>query len=548
VDAGTGHVLLQPDPASVTRESGAEQLSDLYRLSDPGLSELGLEALLDEVLTRIRDVLAVDTVAVLLKAEEADELVARAAKGLEAEVEQRVRIPFGQGFAGRIASARQPIFIPDVGTADVVNPILRDIGVRSLLGVPLIVEAQLIGVLHVGSLTPRTFTAADAALLDLAAGRVAPGIVRARLMDALDRERLTAEALQRDLLPDRLPRIPDVDVAVRYVPARDQVGGDWYEVIVLPHGRIAIAIGDVVGHGVRAAALMAQMRAVLRGFALADPTPSAVLGSLDRYVQHSHPTAMATVAYAVLDPATGGLTCGSAGHPPPILAGPRGARMLDGDVAPPVGVRAFPFYPDIEHHVDPEETVLLYTDGLIERRGESLEVGLDRLQAAAQGDATPEVLCDRVLHELIGATSAADDVALVALRRLAAPLILRLRLPAQTDTLVEVRHRLRTWLHARGADEAAMAAIILAAGEAAANAVEHAYPPAAAHYDVQAEAEGDTVVITVTDQGRWRAPQPDTDRGRGLTIMRATMDDVAVTRGPDGTRIVMRRSLKGETA
>jgi GAF domain-containing protein len=136
----------------------ADHLLSMYRLTDPGLSDLALEPLLDALLERTRKILDVDTVAVLLIDEGERELVARAAKGLEEEVERGVRIPIGGGFAGRIAAERTPIFIADAERAEIMNPILREAGVRSLLGVPLIVEGRAVGVLHVGTLAPREFT------------------------------------------------------------------------------------------------------------------------------------------------------------------------------------------------------------------------------------------------------------------------------------------------------------------------------------------------------------------------------------------------------
>src|SRR5207302_3388389 len=205
----------------------SEQLRTLYQLSDTALSELGLEELLNELLDRVRDALDVDTVAILLLDRAANELVARAARGIEEEVEQGVRVPIGHGFAGRIAGERVAIFIRDVDHADILNPILREKGICSLLGVPLIVEGDLIGVLHVGSLVPRTFDERDLAVLEIAAARAAPGIERARLYSELEHEREVAVALQRSLLPGRLPDVVGVEARARYLPAPDEVGGGW---------------------------------------------------------------------------------------------------------------------------------------------------------------------------------------------------------------------------------------------------------------------------------------------------------------------------------
>ena len=284
-----------------------DQARNLYRLSDPALSELGLDELLTELLERVREALDVDTVAILLFDPETQQLVAQAARGIEEEVEQGVRIPIGGGFAGRIAAQRVPIFIADVNHADILNPILREKGIRSLLGVPMIVEGSLIGVLHIGSLTPRKFVSQDVLILQLAAVRAAPAIERARLYAALEREHRLATMLQRSLLPSRIPDVVGVSVAARYLPARDDVGGDWYDVIELPRGQLGLAIGDVVGHGVRAATLMGQIRTALRSYAFEGNGPGRALELVDRFVQGLGDNAMATAAYAVLDTATGGL-------------------------------------------------------------------------------------------------------------------------------------------------------------------------------------------------------------------------------------------------
>src|SRR5439155_967665 len=150
-------------------------------------------------------------------------------------------------------------------TADIVNPILRQKGIRSLLGVPLVVGGRVIGVLHVGTLHPRIFTAADTELLQLAGDRAAMAIDNATMFE----QRGLVEALQRSLLPDPLPELPGIEFAARYVPAAEgrSIGGDWYDVFELDGGRIGLAIGDVMGRGVDAAVLMAQLRTALRAYA-----------------------------------------------------------------------------------------------------------------------------------------------------------------------------------------------------------------------------------------------------------------------------------------
>ncbi len=542
---GTGQILLgsaSDDPLGPAPERAA----DLYRLSDPALSDLGLEALLAELLLRIRDILEVDTVAILLLDEETDELVARAAVGLEEEIKRGVRIPMGKGFAGRIAAERTPIAILDLSSADIVNPILRERGVRSLLGVPMVVEGAMIGVLHVGSLAPREFGTPDAVVLELAAARAAPAIERAGLFAALEGEHRGAVALQRSLLPDRLPDLVGATAAARYLPARDEVGGDWYDVLTLPGGRIGLAIGDVAGHGVRAAALMGQMRAALRAYALENHSPAVVLELLDRMLRSTRERAMATVIYAVIEPETGQVRYASAGHPPPLLVDDSGARLLDPATGPPVGTILDSAYTEAELEMRPGETLLLYTDGLIEVRGEALDEGLARLLDAAGGLTAPHALCERILETLRPDADASDDIALVALHTPPIPDVLDLRFPAEPDSLATLRHTLRRWLRAAGATAEDLAAITLACNEAAANAIEHAYGAGAAVYEVGARLEGSVVVLSVRDHGMWREARGE-NRGHGQVIMRAAMDEVEVRSAETGTEVLMRRGLETRT-
>ncbi len=400
-------------PVSI-EDAPADQVQSLYRLSDPALSELGLEQLLDELLVRTRDALEVDTVAILLLDEEAPQLVARAAKGIEEEVEQGVRIPIGRGFAGRIAAERVAIFIADVDHADILNPILREKGIRSLLGVPLIVEGGLIGVLHVGSLTPRTFGERDLAILQVAASRAAPAIERARLFSALEHEHRVAMVLQRSLLPKRPVDVVGISVASRYLPARDEVGGDWYDVFELPHGRIGVAIGDVVGHGIRAAALMGQLRTALHAYAIQGHGPGRTLELVDRFVHLMADEAMATAAYAVLDPETGQVRFASAGHLPPIVAGAGRARVIETEPAAPLG--AFPYGSSTEHELSLAggEMLVLYTDGLIERAGAPLDGSIDQLIEILSDASSPESACELAIDQLVPLEGLRDDAAIVA--------------------------------------------------------------------------------------------------------------------------------------
>jgi serine phosphatase RsbU (regulator of sigma subunit)/anti-sigma regulatory factor (Ser/Thr protein kinase) len=541
-EPGRGQIVLGRVGTTPTAARVA-QLIHMYRLSDPMLSELGLEALLAELLDRAKEALGADTAAILILDEDGADLVARAARGLEEEVEQGVRIPVGGGFAGRIAAERVPIFIGDVDHADVLNPILREKGVRSLLGAPLIVEGRVIGVMHVGTLQPRQFDDDDAALLQIAAGRAAPAIERARLFEALDQEHRNAVALQRSLLPEGLPEVAGLDVAARYLPSFDEVGGDWYDVIELPGGLIGLAIGDVAGHGVRAAALMGQLRTGLRAYALERQPPGETLKRLDRLLQSIRGHGMATAAYGLFSLETGSLRIASAGHPPPVLVSAAGeASLIEIAAAPPLGTLPYPTHQEVEISLGPGETILMYTDGLIERRGESLIAGLERLCETAGVVASAEELCQRVIDALVPALGAADDVAVVALRNAPIGPDMRLRLPADPQVLSQIRQILRRWLRSKGAQAEEIAAITLACGEACSNAIEHAYAPGGATFELEANHAAGIVTLTVRDDGRWRPPRGQ-HRGRGLRMIEATVDEFDVRATADGTEILMRRRL-----
>jgi len=539
ITLGVGQIALdlaQPIPEA------SDHVRSSYRFSDPALSELPLEQLLEALLNLVQEALAVDTVAILLFDEETNQLVARAAKGIEEEVEQGVRLPIGEGFAGRIAGERVAIFIADVDHADILNPILREKGIRSLLGVPLIVEGTLIGVMHVGSLTPRTFGQSDLAVLQLAAARAAPAIERARLFAALEHEHNVSTLLQRSLLPKRLVEVVGVEVSARYLPAREEVGGDWYDVIELPRGKIGVVIGDVVGHGIAAAALMGRLRTALHAYSIEGHGPGRTLELVDRFVQSLSEPAMATAAYAVFDTYASTVCFSTAGHLPPVVVSSSGARVLDVSPAPPLG--AFPYgrCPEVEFELESGEMLFMYTDGLVERRGVALNLGIDALASALRKATTPEEACLFAVAELVPEDGLQDDAAIVALQNSVVPTELHLRLPAQPKTLAHVRRVLRRWLINRGADEADVAEVTIAVSEACANAVEHAYSPAPASFELHATGDDGEVTVAVRDEGRWRPPR-GSNRGRGLSIMVAAMDDVQIDRTDIGTQVVMRRRL-----
>ena len=389
------------------------KLENIQAITDEAFAHLNVEEFLDHLLGRVREVLAVDTAVVLLLDRSERFLVATAAIGLKEAVSQGVSVPVGRGFAGQVAAGRRPIYIPDVSTAELFNPLLARRGLRSLLGVPLIAGGTLLGVLHVGTLTPRIFTLSETEFLQLAAARAAMA-VQSLLSQA---ERDGAIELQRGLVPAALPVVPGIELAARYRPGTAIVGGDWYDVFALPSGEVGIVMGDVAGHGFTAAVMMERMRSALRAYALEATDPAEVLRMLDRKIRHFEPDATATVLYAVGDPDTDEVRVSSAGHWPPVLAPPGDpARVVEMPTDVLIGSGEDLPRTTTTFRLPAGALLCLYTDGLIERRDSSILDGISRLRDALYAG-PPESVSAAVMAALIGREPAEDDIALLILRR-----------------------------------------------------------------------------------------------------------------------------------
>ena len=346
-----------------------------------------------------------------------------------------------------------------------------------------------------------------------------------------------------------LPQDPRIAVATRYLPGTQEldVGGDWYDVIAIDDDRAALAVGDVVGHGIEAASAMGQLRSSLRGLALSSDGPASVVAGLDRLSRTNDPVTLATLVYVELDLARGELRYVCAGHPPPILVVGTQARSLDAGRTTPLA--ALPAPVPFEEGTEPFPAgalLTLYSDGLIERRGEQLDVGMRRLGTllSAAGPGDPTDLVDRLLAELIGEIPQDDDVAVLCVR--AAPTIgpFASSIPADPSALGGLRGELRTWLDAASVPAEVRDDVVLACNEACANAVEHAGLTASgAPIAVRLRRNDGALFLEIADIGAWRVDNTDGERGRGLAIMRAVMDEVAVTPSPDGTIVRMQRRL-----
>ena len=390
-----------------------DRLRGIQALTDAALSRLDDHGLLAALLDRVKKILRADTAAVLLVDFPAGQLIATAAAGLEEEVRQGVRIPVGRGFAGRIAAEHKPVILDHVDHTTVLNPILWEKGIRSMMGVPLVAGSRVIGVLHVGSLTPRQFTSDDVELLQLAADRAATAVQSINTQA----DRVAAESLQRSLLPSALPEVEGAEMAARYVAGSGVVGGDWYDVFTLPSGELGVVMGDVAGSGLSAAVIMGRMRSALRAYALETLDPAEVLDRLDRKMQHFEPGALATVVYAVIEPTLDRMHVSLAGHFPPLIAHP-GRPAEEAGIPPGAMIGLAPG----EHRqagsvtIPPGTLLCFYTDGLIERPRELLDDSLARLTRAVTAG-PPDTAIAAVMAALVGNQAARDDIALLMLRR-----------------------------------------------------------------------------------------------------------------------------------
>ncbi|MDQ0486154.1 SpoIIE family protein phosphatase [Streptomyces sp. SID8376] len=388
----------------------------------------------------------------------------------------------------------------------------------------------------------RPFTSEDELLLSLLSGHLAQGLVRAH---QIDQQRQAAIALQRAILgPARLPD----GFAVRYEPASRplEVGGDWYDTVTLPDGRTGIVVGDCVGRGLEAASVMGQLRSACRALLLQDPSPGRTLAALDQFAAGLTGALCTTVFCGVLDPATGELTYSGAGHPPGILVHPDGTvRLLEEGCALPLAVRPGRTRPEATCSLPARATLLLYTDGLVERRRLPLSTGIERAgHAVREGRDMPvEDLAGAVMARLAPAGGYDDDVALLLYRH---PAPLDITFPAESSQLAPVRRALRGWLAQCELPPNAVQNVLVAVGEACANAIEHGHRHTPGD-DVRLRAVAlvDSLRVTVADSGRWKDPQPGANahRGRGMPLMRAMMQQVTVSPGPSGTTVDMQMRI-----
>ena len=380
------------------------------------------------------------------------------------------------------------------------------------------------------------------ALLTSFAEEGARAIERSR---RFEHEHDLAVQLQRSLLPDALPQTAGITLAGHYRAggAGLQVGGDWYDAVRRPDGILHLSVGDVIGRGVGAATLMGRYRTSFRAYAFECVSPAEIVRRMLRHVDDEE--TMITVACVSIDPYSGEVAYSCAGHPPPLLIDDRSgsvSRLADAS-APPLGVADAGSVREARTSVGDRVTIVLYTDGLIERRKENIDHGIDLLGRVVASGASASIqdTLGRVTAELGAPT---DDVALLVARLTGEPMPFEVQIPSDPSSLTDLRRRLRAWLGRRGLEEEADD-VLLAVSEACNNAIEHAYRDDHGSIRILVEVSSNVLTAKIGDDGRWRNPTVSSDRGRGFAIMHALMNFVDVRRTQDGTEVVLERHLQG---
>jgi PAS domain S-box-containing protein len=528
--------------ARAEAEAVAVTIGKLQQVTEAALEHLEPGDLMALLVERIKDVFRADLARILLiEPNQEDELSLGAAVGFGAAKPEIVPL---SDVLRQVVGDGRPLILDGMQGDGGLDPMLAAAGPSALMASPLTVKGRMAGVVEIGSRRRRRFTPEEESLLVLMADRAGLAIEHAR---AYEREVGTVEMLQRSLLPDRLPNLPGARIAARYLPGGADVGGDWYDAIPLEDGRVGLAMGDVVGHGLGAASLMGQLRHAARAYALEGHPPRAVLDRLDRLVRSLEGGQMATLLYVVVEADLRSVRFASAGHVPPLVVTPDGdARFLEGTPNPPLGVFDSAAHEELTVELEPGSTMVLYTDGLVEERGVSIDAGLEALRQAAEHPGGPEELCDHLLEAMLAIHPANDDIAVLALQALPAGTEpLHLEVSADPKLLRDMRRHLAGWLRQGGASDEDVEVAQMACHEACCNAIEHGYGFGEGSFTIDARLDNGKVVLEVSDRGQW-IDRPEgglPHRGRGLGLIEALMDAVQLSHDGHGTKVRMERGM-----
>ena len=389
---------------------------------------------------------------------------------------------------------------------------------------------------------PRFTTEDDRLLVTALIGHLSLAIHHVRQFESARAASLT---LQRTMLPTTKP---PVGFAVRYEPAVSplEIGGDWYDVLTIDEHHVGIIVGDCVGSGLEAAAVMGQLRSSARVLLINGTAPARLLEELDSAAALIPGAFCATVFVGTIDTDTGAMTYSSAGHVPALLAVPgRTPETLTEAVSVPLAVQRSGPRPEASTFLSPSSTLMLYTDGLVERRKDLIDNGIQHAgQVLADTVGTPaEAVADAVLSGLSPADGFDDDVAIVVYRRPPAPL--GIEVVATPDRLSDIRSQLSSWLWATGIPDDLAGDIVLVVNEACTNSIEHGYRSREPGLMlVHVEAQGRGICIQISDFGSWKLPDANPRvRGRGVPLMRAVSGEVTLDGTASGTTVTMRFQL-----
>jgi serine phosphatase RsbU (regulator of sigma subunit)/anti-sigma regulatory factor (Ser/Thr protein kinase) len=410
---------------------------------------------------------------------------------------------------------------------------------------PLIARGQQLGCMRVAG--GDASDAADELGLELWSELALRVAISVDASQVYAREHHVADTLQRALLPERLPVDDRLMFDAAYLPGAEEaiVGGDWYDAFRLPDGRIAFSIGDVAGHGLRAAIVMGEVRQAFRAAALNPNSPSLVIERANTIVNMRANPVMVTAIFGIVDPRDGTVTYAAAGHPAPLLALPGGVVQLLPKDGVPLGIVDHIGASDWTFTLPPGALFAVYTDGLIEYSRDVVEGESRLLDAVREGVARLDPEPARaLLQRVFAARNNTDDVATltVASADVASPAF-AFTFTALPMAVPLVRRSLERFARRLGLDEDHRFSLLTAVGEALANAVEHAYLGSPGLVRVNANAGDDSLIVTVEDEGKWKPAQRREERGRGLPLMRALMDGVEIRTHQARTEVRLTMSL-----
>lgn len=548
VELERAQLLASEQMARAAAERDARRVNAVNRTIAIAARSLNLGEVFDEFAEALQMLLPFVRVTMSLYDPEQDWLATPFFKGpvLTAPGE-RLEGPKAGTVRGHVLDTGQPYVRRDTLATDefVEDPLLGSTGIRSYIVVPMTVGGTVIGTLNFGHYEPGFYTEEHGRLIQPIADHLAIAVSHSLLFEQVQRRAgELSEAMQRALLPAALPKIPFASIGALYRAADPEakVGGDWYDAIPLPDDRLLLSIGDVTGHGIAAAATMGELRNFVRAYALLGHSPAQILAATNRLLCMLPDRPQASVWIAVFDPFSGDLTYSSSGHPPPYVMMDRQVDCLSA-TGPPLGLSDATVYREGRVTLSPGARLVAYTDGLTEATRDVVE-GERRLVEASQStrDKPPGRAVDLLVDRVLDGARSHDDIAVLILDLLPRGAPLFFSVPAVPENLWRVRRAVRAFAERGRVMKERAEDIVIAVGEAALNAVEHAYEVGSGNLTVQGEQHDKVLTVTVRDFGKWKAPV-ERGRGRGTRIMKSLADTVTTSTGPTGTAVELTWAL-----